>query len=64
MYFLKPEVELDYKRPTWNAYISMVVLTAVILMISFFPSTVTGFIDAAADDLMNRTEYINIVLNK
>ena len=64
MYFLKPEYEFEYKRPTWNAYISMIVLVVVILMVSFFPSTVTGLIDAAADDLMNRTEYINLVLNK
>ncbi len=64
MYFYKPEMELEYKRPSVNALISMFVLTAVILVISFFPDTVMGYIDAAANDLVNRAGYINLVLNR
>jgi NADH-quinone oxidoreductase subunit N/multicomponent Na+:H+ antiporter subunit D len=64
MYFYKPVMEMEYKRPTMNAYISMVALTLMILVVSFYPDLVIGYIHAAADDLMNRTEYINIVLNK
>jgi NADH:ubiquinone oxidoreductase subunit 4 (subunit M) len=42
--------------------IALFILAGLILLIGFYPASVTGFLDLAADDLMNTHNYIDDVL--
>ena len=62
IFFFKRTTGLLARRPTFNAYIVMSVLGIIVLMIGFFPDSVTGYIQAAADSLFDKTQYIQSVL--
>ncbi len=56
------KVSVEPHKPGWNGMVALFVLTGIILLIGFYPASVTGFIDLAAKDLMNTHDYINNVL--
>jgi len=63
IYFFKKEEHVEPKRPTVNALIAMVSLGVIILVIGFWPDVVTGYLQAAADTLMDKGKYIQDVLS-
>jgi proton-translocating NADH-quinone oxidoreductase chain N len=62
IFFFKRTTGLLARRPTFNAYIVMSVLAVMVLMIGFFPDTVSGYIQAAANSLFDKSQYIQSVL--
>jgi proton-translocating NADH-quinone oxidoreductase chain N len=64
LYWGKPTDNEVYHKPTYGGYISMTILAGVILLVGFYPDVITGFIDRAADTLLNKGEYISNVLPK
>jgi len=56
------KISIEPHKPGFNGMIALFVLAFIVLMIGFYPSSVTGFIDLAADDLMNTHQYIDKVL--
>ncbi len=56
------KVSVKPHKPSFNSMIAMFILAALILLIGFYPSSVTDFIDLAADDLLNTHDYIDKVL--
>lgn len=63
IYFFKKEASVEPKRPTFNALIVMITLGAIILLVGFYPDSVTGFLHKASADLMDKTQYIHNVLS-
>jgi formate hydrogenlyase subunit 3/multisubunit Na+/H+ antiporter MnhD subunit len=63
IYFFKKEEHVVPKRPTVNALIAMISLGVIILVIGFWPDVVTGYLQAAADTLMDKGKYIQDVLS-
>jgi formate hydrogenlyase subunit 3/multisubunit Na+/H+ antiporter MnhD subunit len=49
-------------HPRFNALIAMFALAVLILVIGFYPDAVTGILHNASNDLINKNEYINDVL--
>jgi formate hydrogenlyase subunit 3/multisubunit Na+/H+ antiporter MnhD subunit len=64
LYWGKPTDNEVYHKPTFGGYISMTILAGVILLVGFYPDVITGFIDRAADTLLDKGEYISNVLPK
>ncbi len=62
IFFFKRTSGLLARRPTFNAYIVMSLLAVMVLLIGFFPDTVSGYLQAAADSLFDKTQYIHSVL--
>ena len=62
IFFFKRSTGLLARRPTVNAYVVMTLLGAMVLIIGFFPDTVGGYLQAAADTLVDKTQYIHHVL--
>ncbi len=62
IFFFKRTSGLLARRPTFNAYIVMSLLAVMVLLIGFFPDTVSGYLQAAADSLFDKTQYIQSVL--
>jgi len=62
IFFFKRTTGLLARRPTFNAYIVMSILALMVLGIGFFPDTVSGYLQAAADSLFDKTQYIHSVL--
>ena len=64
IFFLKYEKATSVvpHHPRFNAYITMVTLAVLILVIGFYPDTVTGLLHNASRDLMNTSDYIHNVL--
>ncbi len=56
------KISVEPHKPGFNGMIALFVLAFIVLMIGFYPSSVTGFIDLAADDLLNTHQYIDKVL--
>ncbi len=56
------EISVEPHKPGWNGMVALFVLAGIILFIGFYPSSVTGFLDLAARDLMDTHDYINNVL--
>ncbi len=63
IYFFKKEESVIPQRPTVNALLAMITLGAIILIIGFYPDSVTEILHKASADLMDRTQYINDVLS-
>ncbi len=63
IYFSRKESHIEPKRPTVNALIAMISLGLIILVIGFWPDTITGYLQAAADTLMDKGKYIHDVLS-
>jgi proton-translocating NADH-quinone oxidoreductase chain N len=56
------KISVEPHKPGLNGMVALYILAALILLIGFFPSSVTGFLDLAAEDLMNTHNYIDNVL--
>ncbi len=63
VYFFKKEANMEPKKPTVNAMIVMLTLGAIILLVGFYPDSVTGLLHKAAADLMDKSQYIQHVLS-
>ncbi len=63
IYFFKKEKSIEPKKPTVNALIAMISLGVIILVIGFWPDTITGYLQAATDSLMDKGKYIHDVLS-
>ena len=63
IYFFKKQESVTPQRPTVHALLAMVVLGAIILIIGFYPDSVTEILHKASADLMDKTKYINDVLS-
>ena len=62
IYFYDKKESTEAKRPTVNAMIAMISLGIIILVIGFYPDLITGILDKAATDLLDKTSYIRDVL--
>ena len=62
IYFFPKKESMETQKPTINALIAMISLGIIILVIGFYPDLITGFIDRAAADLMDKTGYIKDIL--
>jgi len=56
------KISVEPHKPGINGMIALFVLAGLILLIGFYPASVTGYIDLAAKDLINTHEYIDKVL--
>ncbi len=63
LYFFERRKDVVPHKPRFNALLSMIVLGVIILVIGFYPDSVTGIIHRASEDLMNTEQYINNVLS-
>ena len=63
IYFFKKEAHIEPKKPTVNALIAMISLALIILVIGFWPDTITTYLQAATDSLMDKGKYIHDVLS-
>ncbi len=63
LYFAEPTGEFEPHKPRWNAMLAMILLAVAILAIGIYPDLVTGYIDKAAHAILDKTHYINSVLN-
>ena len=62
IFFFKRSIGLLARRPTFNAYIVMSVLAAIILIIGFYPDSVSLYLQNAANSLVDKSQYIHSVL--
>jgi proton-translocating NADH-quinone oxidoreductase chain N len=62
IFFFKRSSSLLARRPTPNAYIVMTVLGLAILLIGFYPDSVSGYLHNAANSLFDKSQYIHSVL--
>ncbi len=63
IYFGKEEGEPADHRPSINASIAMSILALFIIIIGIYPDLITGYINLAADALLDKVGYINGILN-
>lgn len=63
IYFFKKEEHVEPKKPTVNALIVMLTLGAIILLVGFYPDSITGLLHKASADLMDKSQYIQHVLS-
>ncbi len=62
IFFFKRSTGLLARRPTFNAYIVMGVLGLMILIIGFYPDSVSLYLQNAANSLFDKSQYIHSVL--
>ena len=62
IFFFKRASHLLARRPTFNAYIVMSVLAVLILVIGFYPDSVSTYLHNAANSLFDKSQYIHSVL--
>jgi len=62
LFFFKRKTHLLIRRPTINAYIVMSVLAILILVIGFYPDSVSFYLHNAANSLADKSQYIHSVL--
>jgi len=62
IFFFKRASHLLTRRPTFNAYMVMIVLGLMILVIGFYPDSVTTYLHNAANSLFDKSQYIHSVL--
>ena len=63
IYFFKKDESVTPQRPTAHALLAMISLGAIILIIGFYPDSVTDILHKASVDLMDKGKYINDVLS-
>lgn len=63
IYFFEKSKDIVPHKPSFNALVSMIVLGILIIVIGFYPDSVSGIIHKASEDLMNTEQYINNVLS-
>jgi proton-translocating NADH-quinone oxidoreductase chain N len=62
LYFGKPQNDVVLQKPTFGGILSMSVLAVVIIAVGFHPDLVSGFIQSAADTLLDKAGYIHSIL--
>ena len=62
LYFSKEQGEPASHKPSINALFAMSFLALFIVVIGIYPDLITGYIDQAADALLDKTNYINQIL--
>ena len=62
LFFFKRKTHLLVRRPTINAYVVMSVLAILILVIGFYPDSVSFYLHNAANSLADKSRYIHSVL--
>jgi proton-translocating NADH-quinone oxidoreductase chain N len=62
IYFSKEEGEPASHKPSINALFAMGFLAVFIIVIGVYPDLITGYIDQAAEALLDKTNYINQIL--
>ncbi|NPA35677.1 MAG: hypothetical protein GXO47_02395 [Chlorobi bacterium] len=64
LFFFEYDESVSVKphKPGFNGMIALFILAGLILLIGFYPASVTGYLDLAADDLLNTHQYIDKVL--
>ncbi len=62
IYFYDKKEKTEVAKPTINALIAMVSLGIIILLVGFYPDAITGILNKAASDLLDKTAYIKEVL--
>jgi len=63
MYFKERISKVEIKIPTLNAKFTLAVLALVIIVIGLYPDLVSGMIEQAANDLLDKQNYIQTVLS-
>jgi NADH:ubiquinone oxidoreductase subunit 2 (subunit N) len=62
LYFGKPQNNVVLQKPTFGGIIAMSALAVVIVAVGFHPDLVSGFIQSAADTLLDKAGYIHSIL--
>ncbi len=62
IYFKKSSGEFKPQKPKWNASLTMVILALTIIVVGLYPDLIYGFIQNAANSLMDKANYIHQVL--
>ena len=62
LYFGKPQNDVILQKPTFGGIFAMSILAVVIIAIGIHPDFISGFIQSAADTLLDKAGYINSVL--
>ncbi len=63
IYFRKRISSLELKIPSINAKLSMLILALIIVVIGVYPDLISGLIERAATDLLDKQHYIQSVLS-
>ncbi|MCD6090651.1 MAG: hypothetical protein J7J72_04065 [Bacteroidales bacterium] len=63
IYFRERISTIEIKIPSFNAKISMLILAIVIIVIGVYPDLISGLIERAATDLLDKQHYIQSVLS-
>ncbi len=63
IYFFKKEENVEPKKPTLNAMVSMLVLGILIVAIGFYPDLITSYLHEASESLLDKGKYIHNVLS-
>ena len=62
IYFKKSSGEFKPQKPKWNASLTMIILALAIIVVGLYPDLIYGFIQNAANSLMDKANYIHQVL--
>lgn len=63
IYFKERISTIEIKIPSFNAKLAMIILALVIVVIGVYPDLISGLIDRAATDLLDKQHYIQSVLS-
>lgn len=63
IYFKERISTIEIKIPSFNAKLAMIILALVIVIIGVYPDLISGLIDRAATDLLDKQHYIQSVLS-
>ena len=63
VYFFKRDENVKAEKPTVNGMIAMLALGLIIIVVGFYPDSITGILHKAAIDLMDKSGYIHDVLS-
>lgn len=63
IYFKERISTIEIKIPSFNAKLSMIILALVIVVIGVYPDLISGLIERAATDLLDKQHYIQSVLS-
>lgn len=62
IYFKKHTGEYETQKPSWNASLVMIILALAIIVVGVYPDLIYGFLQNAADSIMDKASYISNVL--
>lgn len=62
IYFFDKKEKTEPQKPSINALIAMISLGVIVLAVGFYPDLISGYLDRAAADLLDKGNYIKEVL--